>query len=111
MVTDLTTGQSHIRGRDGRDYTTQEVEAAKQRAALGDLEAAALLDNVELGKTDEEAAANNQMLFDNCPECQAARARGEQPITYTAEDISRVLRGKRLKPRKLRWRQRKRGPV
>jgi hypothetical protein len=109
-VIDRRTGQMCFRGRDGRDYTAAEVESAKTRAASGDLEATALLATIEMRGTDEELAAQFRQIVDDCPECQAARARGEQPTMFDARDFTALHRPRKPKPKKERWRKMKRMP-
>lgn len=56
--------------------------------------------------TEQEAHAELQALMDDCPECQALRARGEQPIVFDAR-ARRPMSGL-AKFRRPRWRDLKR---
>lgn len=94
LVTDLETATSFALGKGGRRYTMQEIDAAERAAAGGDPAAAALLLDVDHGVDDqgarlsfEQVMARHEQLIHDCPECQAARARGEQPIRWRPDDV------------------------
>jgi len=59
----------------------------------------------------EDPAAALQRVIDDCPECQAARARGESPVSLTGEQILAQLRPRRdiIRDRRPRWRDLKNG--
>ncbi|HEX5064054.1 MAG TPA: hypothetical protein VFV99_31975 [Kofleriaceae bacterium] len=59
----------------------------------------------------EDLAAAHQRIIDNCPECQAARARGEPPVTLTGEQLRAQMRPRRdiIRDRRPRWRDLKNG--
>jgi hypothetical protein len=88
MVSDLTTGDVFIQGIKRR-YTPAEYDAAKRDAERGDEAAIAALDDIRAG-----GAVDEQHWADNCPDCQAERARGQQPF---------VIKPKRW-PSRPRWR-------
>jgi hypothetical protein len=94
MVIDRRTGEARVQGRDGTTYTTDEVERARGRA-ISDRDAAAIVDNVRVPE-----GANIHALLDDCPECRAARARGEEPIVMSPSRWDRF--------RQPRWRTFKR---
>ncbi|HEV7554549.1 MAG TPA: hypothetical protein VGO00_03780 [Kofleriaceae bacterium] len=71
-----------------------EVERARQRAA-SDPQAAAIVENV---RVPDDVDIN--AMLDDCPECRAARERGEQPHV-----VSMPPAWKRRQPR---WRDLKR---
>ncbi len=89
LVTDRNTGETRLQARGGRTYTIEEVEHLERRADLGDPEAIAVVESLDMtGLTTEE------MLHD-CPECRAALARGEKPTTWTAAETRALRRGPR----------------
>jgi hypothetical protein len=94
MVIDRRTGETRVQGRDGTTYTTNEVEHARRRA-VSDPQAAAIVDNVRV-PDDLDIDA----MLDDCPECRAARERGEQPLV-----VAMPPAWKRRQPR---WRDLKR---
>jgi hypothetical protein len=49
-----------------------------------------------------------EQLMDDCPECQAARARGEMPMIGTGEELKALIARKHPAFRKPRWRNIKR---
>ena len=54
----------------------------------------------ELGSDPETALEAFQHAIDNCPECQAARARGEEPVIIPMTELARPSRWN-MRPR---WR-------
>ena len=78
---DMITGRVLAIGKDGRRYTIEELDAAERAARAGDPAARATLDAVDHGMggplTREAAEALLAKTMHDCPECQAARARGE----------------------------------
>ena len=94
MVIDRRTGKARVQGRDGTTYTSDEVERARKRA-ISDPEAAAIVENVRV--PDD---ADIHALLDDCPECRAARERGEEPIVMSPSAWDRF--------RSPRWRDLKR---
>ncbi len=90
---DLATGAVVAVGTDGRRYRLEEVEAADRAARRGDAAAAATLRAVDHGVDADGAALaphgirqRFEQIIHDCPDCQAALARGEVPITWTASD-------------------------
>lgn len=73
VIIDRTTGEAIIQGATRR-YTTAEYEAARRDAARGDKDAIARLDDIRAG-----GEIDAPHMLDDCPECQAALARGERP--------------------------------
>ncbi len=79
-VMDAKTGEVRVIGKDGRQYTTAELEAAQRMAAQGDKAALATLENLERSDfTGADPTALMMQMLHDCPECRAALARGEQP--------------------------------
>jgi hypothetical protein len=93
LVTNPFTLESFIMGAKQR-YTSAEYEAARQNAERGDPDAIAILDDIREG-----AELDPQRWHENCPECQAERARGGRPPV--------VIKPKRW-PNRPRWRTMKR---
>ena len=86
---DMLTGDILAIGKDGRRYTFEQIRRAETAASRGDPDAAALLLAVDHGldadgnrMTPEEVRTRFEQLIHDCPECQAARARGEQPLRW-----------------------------
>ena len=106
-VIDTRTGEIKAIGKDGQQYSGDEIEAAQRAAALGDPEAQAALDNLE--RTDfadvDPEALMRQMLHD-CPECRAAMARGEKPTIVVPQRVESSIRRK-VNAARNRWRSRK----
>ena len=91
---DLVTGAAFAIGKDGRRHTMSELGAAEAAAERGDPEALALLESVDHSidldgrrLSPEEVRARFEQLVHDCPECQAARARGEAPRIWSAAEI------------------------
>jgi len=63
----------------------------------------------------EDPAAAFQRVLDDCPECKAARARGEKPQVHSGEELRAFMNGgvrpRRdiIRDRRPRWRDLKRG--
>ena len=58
----------------------------------------------------EDPVAAFQRVLDDCPECQAARARGEKPIAMSGDQLPEELRPREIiRDRRPRWRDLKRG--
>jgi hypothetical protein len=105
FVIDRTTGATHVRGRDGRLYTSADIEAAQLRADGGDEAAEAELHNMTVGDSEADPHEVMEQLMHDCAECRALRARGETPIIFDAE----TMRGARgVFRRRPRWRHLKR---
>lgn len=87
-IFDLISGNSLVRGRDGRDHTLAAVEAAERLAAAGDEAAIALLASLDIELDDDYDVIDllEQQVHD-CPECRAAMARGERPTFEVAPSV------------------------
>ena len=90
---DMETGAVMAVGKDGRRYTLEQIDAAERAARRGDAASAAMLRAIDHGLDADgdrlgpvEVKARFEQLVHDCPECQAARARGEQPITWAAPE-------------------------
>lgn len=89
LVTDRTTGESRIQARGGKTYSVEEYKDVERRADLGDPEALASWESLDMtGVTTEE------MLHD-CAECRAELARGVKPKTWTAAEMRALRSGPR----------------
>jgi hypothetical protein len=77
IVIDVSTGESWYEGPLGQQFSHEEVEAAT------------------LDVTPRPAGRSTQellrQLMDDCPDCQAALARGEQPVVHDGEELQRLL--------------------
>jgi len=82
----------HAIGRSGRRYTQDEVAAA-QAAPPDDAAAREIVDDVAAVATltPDERARLFETLFDDCPLCREARARGEAPIVLDPGDVLAAL--------------------
>lgn len=112
---DLVSGAMYAVAKDGRRYTMTELGAAEQAAARGDPEAAALLRAVDFAVDDDgrqlssaEVRARFEQVVHDCPECQAARARGEEPIAWSSVDLIGGPRERAGRPARGRRRGRQR---
>jgi hypothetical protein len=99
LVINHDTGTTMAVGKDGRRHEMPAIAAAEQAAAAGDLEAAALLQSIDFGVDDDgaplsrdEIRALAEQVNHDCPECRAACARGEQPITLAQLDLEAMRR-------------------
>jgi hypothetical protein len=97
LTIDHETGSTRVVSRDGRRHSMDALAAAQRAAADGDAEAAALLQSVDFGVGDDGAVLDEagrdalvEKIIHDCPECRAARARGEEPRVYTREDLARL---------------------
>jgi hypothetical protein len=98
IVIDVSTGESWYEGKHGQRFSHDEVAAAMAGAERGDPEAQAKLALIDArpegappitaGMSTEEML---RRMMDDCPDCQAALARGEQPIVYQGEELQRLL--------------------
>lgn len=75
---DLTTGDLHVVGKNGRRYSLDELEAAEASARRGDRAAQELLCQVDLSRDDDgralvehDAVAAAQRALQDCAECRA----------------------------------------
>ncbi len=106
-VIDTRTGDIKTIGKDGREYSPDEIDAAQRLAELGDPDAQATLANIERSDyTDVDPMALMRQMLHDCPECRAAMAAGEVPVWGIPEPAPKK---RKLFPRLPRWRSRKRG--
>lgn len=96
LVIDWTSGETWLRGRDGRRYSDEELDAALRGAERGEPEAKATLANLdrsEPGDPPWDAAISDEefvrRVLDDCPECRAAAARGEPMLTISGDELMR----------------------
>jgi len=79
MRTDMRTGEMVFIGKSGREISGRDLAVIDARAKAGDVAAQALL---------------AQQIHD-CPECQAARARGEVGYTLGADQLRALAQAAR----------------
>ncbi|MDQ3364235.1 MAG: hypothetical protein M3680_02240 [Myxococcota bacterium] len=98
-----------IVGRDGTQYTTEDVDRAKRAAAAGDVAAQQLVDNVDRTAefADRDPTELMRQLVHDCPECRAEAARGIQP-SYGTGALLEAARPPRPKVKQRRWREQRR---
>lgn len=77
IVIDVSTGDSWYEGKQGLRFSHDEVAAAMEGAPP-----------ITAATSPEEML---RRMMDDCPDCQAALARGEQPIVYQGEELQRLL--------------------
>lgn len=109
LIIDIRTGETSIQGRDGSVYTLDHVELIRARAQAGNAEAIARLREIEYPDPTNTQDARKMLehAMDDCPECRAARARGETPMFGDGAPPFRARRGiDRFK--RPRWRTLKR---
>ena len=94
MRTDMRTGEMVFIGKSGREVRGRELAVIDARAKAGDVAAQAVRRDLDFGVDDEglpiSAAAAQALLaqqIHDCPECQAARARGEVGISLGADEL------------------------
>lgn len=94
MRTDMRTGEMVFIGKSGREVSSRDLAVIEARAKAGDAAAQAVTRDLDIG-TDahgqplDRAAAEAlvaQQIHD-CPECQAARARGEVGFSLGADEL------------------------
>jgi hypothetical protein len=91
MVTDISTGETKVQGREGRLYTPEEVERAMERAATGDAKAQALLDDIDFENKHGIDVIDPMAMLHDCPECRAAMARGEKPVIIAGPELDALM--------------------
>lgn len=94
MRTDMRTGEVVYIGKSGREVAARDFDTLDARVRMGDAEALAVRRDLDLG-VDEHGrpldpaavrALAAQQIHD-CPECQAARARGEVGFSMGPDEL------------------------
>jgi hypothetical protein len=102
MRTDMRTGEMVFIGKSGREVSGRDLAVIEARAKAGDVDARAVTRDLDFGIDEhgrplDRAAAQAlvaQQIHD-CPECQAARARGEVGVSLDADALSALARAAR----------------
>lgn len=102
MRTDIRTGEMVFIGKSGREVSGRDLAAIDARAKAGDVQAMAVRRDLDFGVDDEglpiSAAATRALVaqqIHDCPECQAARARGEVPLTIGPDELRALTQAAR----------------
>lgn len=102
MRTDMRTGEMVFIGKSGREISGRDLAVIDARAKAGDVAAQAVRRDLDFGIDDEGlpvGAAAAQALLEqqihDCPECQAARARGEVGYTLGADQLRALAQAAR----------------
>lgn len=100
MRTDMRTGEMVFIGKSGREVSGRELAVIDARAKAGDVAAQAVTRDLDFGIDDEglpvSAAAAQALLaqqIHDCPECQAAGARGERALNLSPDQLRTLVRG------------------
>lgn len=102
MRTDMRTGEMVFIGKSGREVSGRDLAVIEARAKAGDAAAQAVTRDLDIG-TDEHgrpldratAEALLAQQIHDCPECQAARARGEVGVSLGADELRAVAQAAR----------------
>lgn len=99
MRTDMSTGETVFIGRSGRVVDTRDLARIQAAARAGDAEALAIERDLDVGIDEEGQALDRHAIealaaqvMDDCPECQAARARGEVPVIMGPDHFAELAR-------------------
>lgn len=102
MRTDMQTGEMVFIGKSGREVAGRELAVIDARAKAGDPEAQAVRRDLDFGIDDHgqpldpaRAQALLAQQIHDCPECQAARARGEVGFTLGPDELRALARAAR----------------
>lgn len=111
MTIDHTTLEFTARGKSGRVYSIDEIgraQAARKQPGR-DPEGERWADDLDRDDLADMSPHDQlRQAMDDCPECRAARARGEVPTYYSNLDLHDEPRQRRKKPTIRRWRAMKR---
>lgn len=109
---DHTTLEFTARGKSGRAYSTDEVSRAQaaRKHPGRDPEGERWADDLDRDDLADMSPRDQlRQVMDDCPECQAARARGEVPQYFSTDELlGEERRARRKKPTIRRWRTMKR---
>jgi hypothetical protein len=97
LTIDLETGAMFAIDRNGARRSLAELQDAEARAQRGDPDALATLLAVDVGLDHEGEQLDYdkmmQAIMHDCPDCQAARARGEEPLVFSSAELERLMAG------------------
>lgn len=95
LTVDLETGAVFAIDKNGARRSMAELDDAEARAARGDADALATLMAVDFGVDAEGRRLDDHQIMEaimhDCPDCRAARARGEEPVLFSSADLERLL--------------------
>lgn len=99
MRTDMSTGETVFVGKSGRVVDTRDLARVQARARAGDREAQAIERDLDFGVDEagrpldpRQIEALTAQSIHDCPECQAAMARGELGVTLGAAELAELER-------------------
>lgn len=100
LVGDLRTGEQFAVDKLGNRVPMATVEQLIADEQRGDVAATVALRRFDLNVDEQGRAVSPQEIeallqhvMDDCPDCQAARARGETPRVLAGQDLERAMSG------------------